>query len=194
MHGAIDCGRHFYGEECENRCSPHCTQGLQCYPTNGTCLYGCANIIDLRNDDWWVGDRCDVIVRKYTRRSLIIVSWLVMGIYFHFNFFLNSSAKDILHDIHIESNEPTEMTIRVTLNGNITNAAEQYIELSLSYFEIISSGMKLGKMVILNETTVTIPDLKSDTVYSVWVQAFRNISGERVESQLLKEIITTGKL
>ena len=71
IHAFKDCERYSYGEECDNRCSPHCAGGPWCDAINGTCSHGCEKVIDLENDDWWAGERCDVIVRKYTADTSI---------------------------------------------------------------------------------------------------------------------------
>ena len=55
-----------YGENCEAECNSRCshTGGRTCDIADGRCTKGCGNNPNLWGIDWWVGDYCDIFVRK----------------------------------------------------------------------------------------------------------------------------------
>ena len=60
------CDESHYGDNCEVPCSSQCKvqDGRDCDITSGVCLGGCKPIDNPANTDWWLGDHCDIFVRK----------------------------------------------------------------------------------------------------------------------------------
>ena len=60
------CEETHYGENCEASCSSHCkVQDVRdCDITSGVCRGGCKHIDNPANTDWWLGDHCDIFMRK----------------------------------------------------------------------------------------------------------------------------------
>ena len=109
-------------------------------------------------------------------------------------YFYSHSAKDVIVDIIIVEFEPTEATkiaFTVTLNGNVTLEAEKYIGLTMSYYENNTSPTPVVN--ITARKLITIHHLKVNSTYTVSVQAFADINGERVNISSLQREIKTGK-
>ena len=78
----------------------------------------------------------------------------------------------------------------MTLNGNITRAAEKYIDLLAFVYEVTSSVLKVH---IAPGVRITRRGLKPDTIYTILVQSYRKNSSHRVKGPSISGQIITGK-
>ena len=106
------------------------------------------------------------------------------------------TAKIILDDIQMESVETTVISVKVNVNGNVTRSLKKYISYAIFYYELSPTGRIPGNLGNINRTAwprVTIPGLKPDTTYSVWVKPYRKIDGQSVGSPALEKKFKTGQ-
>ena len=106
-------------------------------------------------------------------------------------YFYSHSAKDVIVDIEFEPTEATKIAFTVTLNGNVTLEAEKYIGLTMSYYENNTSPTPVVN--ITARKLITIHHLKVNSTYTVCVQAFGDVNGERVEISSMEMDVKTGK-
>ena len=76
------------------------------------------------------------------------------------------------------------MSFMVTLNGNITRAAEKYIELIVHLYEVTSFVLKLH---IDPWVRITKRGLKPGTIYTIMVQSYRKTQQSLCRGSFFKE-------
>ena len=57
----LECDYGYWGQNCEENCSPYCKSGTTCDTSTGTCLEGCEALTVLGT--WHVGANCGIEVR-----------------------------------------------------------------------------------------------------------------------------------